>query len=343
VVYHRVCSEMSRPPDLERQKMLQDSFNRKFNYLRLSVTEVCNFKCNYCLPDGYDCHTRPTTLTLAQTQTLLQAFALVGTQKVRLTGGEPTLRKELPDIVALCKQTSGIDSIALTSNGYHLARKLPRLVDAGLTALNLSADSLNPYTFNQITGSDSLNEVLECIDVALALGLKKVKLNAVLLKQYNGKQLSQFLHFIKDKPVTFRFIELMRTSDNQTYFNDQHLSGHSIYSSLENAGWTLQSKAADAGPALELSHPDYLGQIGLIMPYSKDFCASCNRLRISADGKLHLCLFGEANDDLTPWLNDGDAKGLAAYLTNRVLTKWQGHQLNQGNSGLTKHLAMLGG
>ncbi|WP_105169746.1 GTP 3',8-cyclase MoaA [Pseudoalteromonas sp. T1lg23B] len=323
--------------------MLQDSFNRKFNYLRLSVTEVCNFKCNYCLPDGYECHSRASTLTLRQTKTLLQAFALAGTKKVRLTGGEPSLRKELPDIVALCKATSGIDSIALTSNGYHLKRKLPRLIEAGLSALNLSADSLNPYTFSQITGSNSLDEVLRCVDLAFELGLKKVKLNAVLLKQYNGKQLQQFLNFIKDKPVTFRFIELMRTHDNALYFNQQHMPGQGIRTILENEGWTLQPKAVDAGPALEFCHPDYAGQIGLIMPYSKDFCASCNRLRVSADGKLHLCLFGEANDDLTPWLDEDDAAGLATYLTQRVLKKWQGHQLHQGRSGLTKHLAMLGG
>ncbi|MFC0118224.1 GTP 3',8-cyclase MoaA [Pseudoalteromonas xiamenensis] len=323
--------------------MLQDSFNRKFNYLRLSVTEVCNFKCNYCLPDGYDCQTRARPLSIAQTRTLLAAFAMVGTQKVRLTGGEPTLRKELPDIVALCKATAGIESIAMTSNGYHLKKKLPILIDAGLSALNLSADSLNPYTFSQITGSDSLHEVLECIDLALALGLKKVKLNAVLLKQYNGPQLQQFLNFIKDKPVTFRFIELMRTQDNADYFSAQHLAGSGIRMDLEKSGWQLLPKRTDAGPALEFCHPDYVGQIGLIMPYSKDFCASCNRLRVSAEGKLHLCLFGEANEDLTPWLNDGDAKGLALHLTQQVLNKWQGHQLKQGNVGLTQHLAMLGG
>ncbi|TMP29072.1 GTP 3',8-cyclase MoaA [Pseudoalteromonas rubra] len=323
--------------------MLQDSFNRKFNYLRLSVTEVCNFKCNYCLPDGYKCETRPTTLALAQTHTLLRAFAMVGTKKVRLTGGEPTLRKELPDIVALCNDTPGIESVALTSNGYRLAQKLPRLVDAGLTALNLSADSLSPYTFSQITGNNSLDEVLRCIDLAFELGLKKVKLNAVLLKQYNGTQLTQFLNFIKDKPVTFRFIELMRTLDNAAYFNAQHVSGQSIRTTLEKSGWQMQPKGPDAGPAVEFCHPDYAGQVGLIMPYSKDFCASCNRLRVSADGKLHLCLFGDANDDLTPWLDDGDVTGLATYLSNRVLTKWQGHQLHLGKSGLTRHLAMLGG
>ena len=186
--------------------MLQDNFDRKYNYLRLSVTEVCNFKCNYCLPDGYVCDARPKTLSVDKISTLVNAFAMAGTKKIRLTGGEPTLRKDLADIVAACSETQGIDTVAMTTNGYRLLEKLPRLVASGLTNLNLSADSLNPYTFSQITGSDSLHEVLSCVDKALELGVKKVKLNAALLKQYNANQLQQFLDYIKNKPVTFRFI-----------------------------------------------------------------------------------------------------------------------------------------
>ncbi len=323
--------------------MLQDSFDRKFNYLRLSITDVCNFKCNYCLPDGYACDTRPKTLSVDQLQILVSAFVKAGTEKIRLTGGEPTLRRDLADIIAMCRQTSGVKTVALTSNGYRLLEKLPRLVAAGLTNLNLSADSLNPHTFAQITGSNSLKEVLACVDNALELGLKKVKLNAVLLKQYNEKELQQFLNYIKDKAVSFRFIELMQTGDNHAYFNAQHVKGEQLKQQLLANGWKLLPREPDAGPAQELYHPDYAGTIGLIMPYSKDFCQSCNRLRVAADGKLHLCLFGEANDDLMPWIENNDVVGLKNHLSHRVLGKWQGHQLHIGNAGLTKHLAMLGG
>ncbi|MCF7500846.1 GTP 3',8-cyclase MoaA [Pseudoalteromonas sp. L1] len=323
--------------------MLQDNFDRKYNYLRLSVTEVCNFKCNYCLPDGYVCDSRPKSLGVDKISTLVNAFAMAGTKKIRLTGGEPTLRKDLADIVAACSETQGIDTVAMTTNGYRLLEKLPRLVASGLTNLNLSADSLNPYTFSQITGSDSLHEVLACVDKALELGVKKVKLNAVLLKQYNANQLQQFLDYIKDKPVTFRFIELMQTGDNQAYFNAQHVKGQQLKQQLLQSGWRAAPKAVDAGPAEEFFHPHYAGQIGLIMPYSKAFCVSCNRLRVSAEGKLHLCLFGEANDDLTPWLDNQDVQGLATHLLSSVQHKWQGHQLQTGRTGLTKQLAMLGG
>ncbi|WP_062567397.1 GTP 3',8-cyclase MoaA [Pseudoalteromonas arabiensis] len=323
--------------------MLQDNFDRKYNYLRLSVTEVCNFKCNYCLPDGYVCGSRPKTLSVDKINTLVNAFAMAGTKKIRLTGGEPTLRKDLADIVAACSETHGIDTVAMTTNGYRLLEKLPRLVASGLTNLNMSADSLNPYTFSQITGSDSLHEVLACVDKALELGVKKVKLNAVLLKQYNANQFQQFLDYIKDNPVTFRFIELMQTGDNRDYFNAQHVQGQQLKQQLLKSGWRAVPKAVDAGPAEEFFHPNYAGQIGLIMPYSKAFCASCNRLRVSAEGKLHLCLFGEANDDLTPWLDNQDVQGLATHLLSRVQHKWQGHQLQMGRTGLTKQLAMLGG
>ncbi|WP_209327959.1 GTP 3',8-cyclase MoaA [Pseudoalteromonas sp. PA2MD11] len=323
--------------------MLQDSFNRKFSYLRLSVTEVCNFKCNYCLPDGYQCDSRPKTLNVEQLRILVAAFAKAGTEKIRLTGGEPTLRRDLPEIIAMCRQTSGIHTVALTTNGYRLLDKLPRLVDSGLTNLNLSADSLNPHTFAQITGSNSLKEVLACVDKALTLGIKKVKLNAVLLKQYNGKELQQFLNYIKDKAVSFRFIELMQTGDNQAYFSEQHVRGETLKQQLLTSGWRVLPKEPNAGPAEEFYHPNYAGTIGLIMPYSKDFCASCNRLRVSADGKLHLCLFGEANDDLMPWIANQDIEGLKLHLSSSVLSKWHGHQLHNGNAGLTKQLAMLGG
>ena len=323
--------------------MLKDSYNRRFDYLRLSVTEVCNFKCNYCLPDGYQCDTRPHPLSLDEIQTLVSAFASAGTRKIRITGGEPTLRKDLAQIVQICADTPQIETVAMTTNAYRLTKQLSQLVDAGLTALNISADSLNPYTFAQITGRDSLDEIFASIDLALELGLKTVKLNAVLLKQYNARELNSFLNFIQDKPVSFRFIELMRTGDNHAYFDAQHVSGMELQSQLICDGWQLQPKADYAGPAVEFAHPDYLGKIGLIMPYAKDFCASCNRLRVSAEGKLHLCLFGEANDDLRPWLQNQDVDGLQQHLQQAVLGKWKGHQLHQQNSGLTKQLAMLGG
>lgn len=332
---------MNTIPSVPEQ--LVDCYQRRFNYLRLSITEACNFRCNYCLPDGYCPDKKEQPLTLSEISNLVSTFAMMGSRKVRITGGEPSLRRDLVDIVACCKSTPGIDTVALTSNGYRLSKILPQLAAAGLDKLNLSADSLQPETFKLITGHDKLAEVLRSIDLALELGLSSVKLNAVLLKEYNYNELNQYMEFVRHRPVSLRLIELMKTGDNTEFYQAQHISGTNIQQSLINGGWTLVPRAADAGPALEYQHTDYAGKLGLIMPYSKNFCADCNRLRVSSEGKLHLCLFHQADADLRPLLQANKGAELKQLLLETVAQKWQGHQLHQGNSGTTKHLAMLGG
>lgn len=330
---------------------LIDRHNRRFTYLRLSVTDACNFRCNYCLPDGY-CKTDDTQpLSLDEIRPLVAAFAANGTRKIRITGGEPTLRRDLADIIDVCKSTPGIDTVAMTSNGYNLCKTLDSYIDAGLDSLNLSADSLQPETFKLITGRDKLDHVLNSIELAQARGLEKIKVNAVLMREYNAHEFDEFLNFVRTHAVTLRLIELMKTGDNEPFYNSQHVSGQNIQERLLNSGWLQVIRSPDAGPALEYAHPDYAGNIGLIMPYSKNFCDSCNRLRVSSAGKIHNCLFNQANGDLRPFLssssttssNKNSAAALSKYLRQVVLGKWEGHQLEQGYSGTTSHLAMLGG
>jgi len=325
---------------------LTDRHNRRFTYLRLSVTDACNFRCNYCLPDGYcpseaDKTKRPLSVT--EIQTLVQAFADNGTRKIRITGGEPSLRRDLAEIIHVCKSVAGIETVALTSNGYRLNKRLDSYIEAGLDSINFSADSLKPETFKLITGRDKLDEVLAGIDRALDRGLTKVKVNAVLMREYNADEINNFLDFVRDKPVTLRLIELMKTGDNHDFYNRQHVSGLGIQNRLLESGWLQVIRHPDAGPALEYTHPEYMGNIGLIMPYSKNFCDSCNRLRVSSTGDIHNCLFNEANGNLRPYLADLDNSHLSEYLRQVVLGKWQGHQLQQDFSGTTKNLAMLGG
>ncbi len=186
--------------------MLQDSFERRFSYLRLSLTESCNFRCNYCLPDGSSCDNKAAELTLAEIKQLVEGFAHAGTTKVRLTGGEPTLRRDLCSIIETVRATDGITQVALTTNGYRLNKDIHQWLDAGLTALNVSVDSLDADTFHLVTGQDRLPDILAGIDRALALGLQKVKINTVLLRQYNGSSLSSFLEFVRDKPVSLRLL-----------------------------------------------------------------------------------------------------------------------------------------
>ncbi|TVZ40132.1 cyclic pyranopterin phosphate synthase [Alteromonadaceae bacterium 2753L.S.0a.02] len=324
------------------ETILTDTYQRRFTYLRLSITDACNFRCNYCLPEGYRCESREPYLSLAEIRQISTAFALNGTKKIRITGGEPTLRKDLPEIISLCSNTPGIENIALTSNGYRITKLLPTLVNAGLTAINLSADSLQPEQFQLITGHNKLREVLSGIELALSLGIKTVKLNVVLLKQYNAKELTSFIAFVKHLPISLRFIELMRTGDNAVFFDQQHISGRTIQDTLEQQGWQPAVRAPHAGPAVEFSHPDYQGRIGLIMPYSRNFCTTCNRLRVSSQGNLHLCLFAEEHKRLRDLMPCSDDE-LANHLKQLILSKRASHDLHQNNSGSTKHLAMLGG
>lgn len=323
--------------------MLEDGYKRRFNYLRLSVTEICNFRCSYCLPNGYTGGNKKVFLTLAEIKTLARAFALSGTEKIRITGGEPTLRQDIIDIVGICAATPGIKNVALTTNAYRLPDILEQLVDAGLSAVNISADSLDSGNFNAITGFDKLDRVIKSIDLALALGLKKVKINTVLLKQSNAHEFETFLAFVKNCPVTVRFIELMQTGDNHAYFRKEHLSGNELKRKLLENGWQQVAKSRDAGPAEEFFHKDYRGRIGLIMPYEKNFCDSCNRLRISAQGKLNLCLFASGSHDLRAAIASGDPEFLAAELRRCVNGKQKSHHLQQGYSGGTQNLAMIGG
>jgi len=319
---------------------LRDEHQRDFTYLRLSVTDVCNYRCNYCLPDGYQCKDKTQPLSVEEIQTFISVFAKKGIKKVRITGGEPSLRKDLPEIIRVIKQTEGIDTVALTTNGYKLEQRIESWVDAGLDSLNLSIDSLQPELFKTITGHDRLPEIMSGLKKALSLNLSSIKVNAVLLKTYNLNQFDDFLNWVKDTPISMRFIELMETSDNREYFHANHVKGTDIQARLENSGWIEKLRGPHAGPAKEYTHPDYQGSVGLIMPYSKDFCKSCNRLRVSALGKLHLCLFGEQGYDLRPYL---DQSGLSERLDSLLVNKTEAHDLAHNQTGATAHLAMLGG
>ena len=320
---------------------LRDQFGRRFGYLRLSITERCNFRCDYCLPNGY-IGKEPLPLTLTEIRSVVRAFADCGTRKVRITGGEPGLRKDLPEIINACSSIDGIDTVALTTNGYHLERSIDQWMEAGLDQLNVSIDSLNPDRFAAITGHDRLASIQRGIDRALEFGLP-VKVNAVLMKGFNDTELQSFLDWVRDSPITVRFIELMQTGDHPVFFSEHHVRGEGIKYQLHQAGWIEKPRRLEAGPAIELAHPDYLGSMGFILPYSRDFCSGCNRLRISSTGKLHLCLFGEQGYDIRSLMTEHSEEHLVQELHRLVGLKDESHYLNVGKTGATRHFAMLGG
>ena len=323
--------------------MLTDQFNRRFTYLRLSITDVCNYRCEYCLPNGYQRgDSVPEPLSLEEIGTLVRAFALSGTRKIRITGGEPTLRKDLAEIIALCKQTPGIREVVMTSNGYRLAPRLATLQQAGLDRINISVDSLTPAVFETITGHDRLGDVLDAVEQALGLGMP-VKLNAVLMRHYNGDELARFTDYLRHRPLTARFIELMETGNNREFFRQQHRPAHILEQWLATHGWTSQGRGEDDGPAREFAHPDHAGRVGLIRPYQHGFCDDCSRLRVSSLGDLQLCLFSQGGIPLRDALHQDTAEQLSRRLHRWVLGKKAGHGLHRHDPGATRHLAMIGG
>lgn len=321
-----------------------DNFGRRFRYLRLSVTEVCNFRCTYCLPGGYRKSGPMDFLAPEEVERLVRVFAQLGIRKVRLTGGEPTVRKDLAQLIACVSAQTGIDKVALTTNGWNLSRHVDEWVDAGLTNLNVSMDALDREAFHRITGHDRLNDVLSGLERAQALPLNAVKVNAVLLRDGLDEDFSSWTGFVRERAISVRFIELMRTGDNKAFFDAQHVSGQVLRRWLEANGWTPADRGADDGPAVEFSHPDYVGRIGLIAPYAPGFCDGCNRLRVTARGQLRLCLFGQGGRPLRDLLCSDDQSGL---LKDRILDalafKPAAHGLHNSDPGDIRNLAQMGG
>ncbi len=330
-------------PSLTGGPVLRDDFGRTFPYLRLSITDVCNFKCEYCLPNGNHGR-RSKFLERDEIMRLVDAFADVGTYKVRLTGGEPTVRKDFTDIARAVAAHPKITQLAMTTNGYRLAENAQTWRDAGVTHINVSLDSLDPDVFHKVTGHDRLSEILAGIDACIAAGFKAVKINAVMIKGVNDQALPEFLAWAKHSPVSLRFIELMQTGDNKAYFDRHHYSADIFRDQLLKTGWTRLPRAIEAGPAEVYAHDDYAGTIGLIAPYSKDFCKGCNRLRVTAKGDLRLCLFGDFGIPLRNFLqSDNQKPELLALIRKQLTYKASSHFLQDGNTGLTPHLASIGG
>ncbi len=329
---------------MDNKTVIADRFGRSFPYLRLSITDICNFRCTYCLPDGYKKIKGDSFLSTEEIIRLVRAFAALGTWKIRLTGGEPTIRTDFLDIAQGINNIDGIKKLAFTTNGYRLKERAKSYYNSGLRAINISVDSLNSNNFKKITGSNTLEKILDGIQECLEVGFEKVKLNTVLLKNLNDSELDDFISFVADKPISLRFIELMQTRDNQEYFDKHHLSGTAVTEKLLHRGWNQKPRELGAGPALEFVHNESQGSIGLIAPYSKDFCASCNRLRVSAKGDIHLCLFGEGGYSLRNLLqSNNDMEELQDKILSLMNFKKSAHFLHDGNSGVREHLASIGG
>ena len=328
--------------------ILKDSFGRKFPYIRLSISDVCNFKCGYCLPDGYkiDKSDNRSFINTGEIKRLARALSELGVSKIRLTGGEPTIRKDFFEIIKIIKENSGIKKTVITTNGYKLDKIANDIKNSGLDGINISIDSLDPKTFKKITGHDRLEEILRGIKNLQKLNFKNIKINAVLLKGINDSErdFDSWAQFIKNNEIDFRYIELMQTGDNLDYFNKYHVPSKKFMNYLNNNNWIIQTFGKDAGPAKNYLNPKFKGKFGVIAPYSKDFCKSCNRLRITAKGDLRLCLFGNTGINIRHLMQkDNQIEELKDLILKQLNFKKESHYLEIGETGLTKNLSTTGG
>jgi cyclic pyranopterin phosphate synthase len=325
-------------------RVLEDAAGRRLHYLRLSITDRCNFRCVYCLPDGCGAAAGPDPLRLDEIRRLVRGFADLGFWKVRLTGGEPTVRRDVVEVVRAVAATPGVRKVGLTTNGYRLDALAPALRSAGLSSVNVSLDSLEPDRFREVTGNGRPDRVVAGVEAALAAGIPVVKLNVVLLQGLEDREVARFLEWTRKVPLRVRFIELMETGENRAFFARARLGADAVRRLLEARGWTRLARTGLDGPALEWGHPEHAGLAGIISAYDDGFCEACNRLRVTSQGALKLCLFGDEELPLRPLLQrDGDREALVARVRAAVAEKTPSHLLRLGRCGSTRNLAATGG
>uniref|UniRef100_A0A663LLU5 GTP 3',8-cyclase n=1 Tax=Athene cunicularia TaxID=194338 RepID=A0A663LLU5_ATHCN len=285
---------------------LTDSFGRQHNYLRISLTEKCNLRCQYCMPEeGVPLTPKSELLTAKEIITLARLFVKEGVEKIRLTGGEPLIRPDVVDIVGQLHKLEGLKTIAVTTNGINLARLLPRLKEAGVNAINISLDTLVPAKFEFIVRRKGFHKVMEGIHKATELGYHPVKVNCVVMRGFNEDELLGFVDFTKDLPLDVRFIEYMPFDGNKWNFKKM-VSYKEMLDTIKQRWPDLEKLPCEtSSTAKSYKVPHFQGQISFITSMSEHFCGSCNRLRITADGNLKVCLFGNSEVSLRDHLRSG--------------------------------------
>ena len=334
-----------RTVDLTRPAI--DAFSRPITYLRVSVTDKCNLRCVYCMPEGgLPWLRRDEILSYEEIATVVRAAALSGVRSVRLTGGEPLLRKELHRLVGAIAAIPGIDDVALSTNALLLEEQLDDLIAAGLNRINVSLDTLREDRFEAIARRPGLDRVIAGIDAALARGLAPVKINVVAMRGVNDDELEAFAEFARERAVAVRFIEMMPVHENLGIQADTYVGADELLERLRAVG-SLEPVPGPPGngPARYFAFPGSAGTIGVISPLSHDYCDRCNRVRLTADGRLRLCLFGDHHIDLRSPLRAGaDEERLAGLFRGAMLIKPERHHLKLGETASRmRALSEIGG
>ncbi|WP_413614798.1 GTP 3',8-cyclase MoaA [Halomonas cupida] len=328
-------------------QQLIDDFGRRVSYVRLSVTDRCDFRCVYCMSEEMTFLPRAQVLTLEEIAQVARAFTELGVEKIRLTGGEPLVRRNIGDLVSTIGQLPGLTDFAMTTNGAGLRRHAVALRQGGMTRLNISLDSLDPERFRRLTRTGDLNKVIDGIHAAKDAGFERLKLNAVVLKGRNDDEVVDLVDFARRSELDISFIEEMPLGDVSDHSRaETFCSSDEVRELIEQHYPLTQTTEATAGPSRYFRMADSHTRVGFISPHSHNFCSSCNRVRVTVEGRLLLCLGNEHSVDLRAILRryPGDNERLKQTIIDAMALKPERHHFStDGDVQIVRFMNMTGG
>lgn len=328
--------------------LLVDRYGRRIRNLRISVTDKCNFRCTYCMPaEGLPWLQKAEILSYEEITRMARIAVGLGIEQIRLTGGEPLVRRDLPELVRQLRQIEGLQSLSLTTNGVLLKQQARALAEAGLTRINVSLDSLVREKFAQLTRRDQMERVLEGLEeVARYPSIRPIKINAVAIRGFSEEEVLALVQFARSKAYRMRWIEFMPLDADQHWRNDEILTGGEIKAIIEAVYGPLVPVPGDpAETARRYTFSDGIGEVGFINPVSEPFCATCDRIRLTADGQLRTCLFATTETDLRAVLrSSGDDERVAQVLRRAVWHKELKHYIGDTRfKRASRSMSMIGG
>ena len=304
------------------QSTLVDDFNRTIDYVRIAVTSSCNLRCSYCMREEHEERTDTEhVLKMQEINTIIDVLADLGVTKIRFTGGEPLLRNDIVALVRQAKTHAGIKTVGLTTNGVLLDRFLPALIDAGLDSLNFSIDTLDSNRYRAITRREEFNRVRRNLDLLFTTDAISVKINVVLMRNINSDELQRFVDFTKDHVVTVRFIELQPFDDNQIWRTGKFFSADKIRTLLNSYYPDLKPVRGYATEYFSYTQPNHKGSIAIIPAFTRNFCAECNKIRITSNGKIISCLYDKDGMNLLPILRGNGSHHALMKLFYQAVSK----------------------
>ncbi|MGM0615117.1 MAG: GTP 3',8-cyclase MoaA [Pseudomonadota bacterium] len=328
-------------------EQLIDDFGRRVNYVRLSVTDRCDFRCVYCMSEEMTFLPRAQVLTLEEMGMIARAFTEMGVEKIRLTGGEPLVRRGIEQLVDEIGSLPGLNDFTMTTNGASLRKHAKRLHDGGMKRLNISLDSLDPERFKQLTRTGDLDKVIDGLHAAQEAGFERIKLNAVILKGRNDDEVLDLVEFARHEGVDISFIEEMPLGDVSDHSRDEtYCSSDEVQALIEHRYPLVPTTETTAGPSRYFRMADSASRIGFISPHSHNFCSSCNRVRVTVEGRLLLCLGNEHSVDLRAVLRryPGDMPALKDAIRKALPLKPERHHFTtDGDVQVVRFMNMTGG